>query len=222
MQLHLAVGDLGHHLVDQDRLGAKLVAAMDDVHLRGDVREVERLLDGGVAAADDADFLAAIEEAVAGGAAADAAAHEGLLRGQSEVLGRRAGGDDQGVAGVAGRVAAQRERALREIDLVDVVEHDLGVEALGVLEEALHQVGAHDAVDVGRPVVDVGRRHQLAALGDAGDQHRLQVGARGVDRGGVAGRAGAEDEDAGVVSGQGHGSECERKKGAGVAATPQV
>ena len=71
---------------------------------------------------------------------------------------------------------------LRQVDRVDVVEHDLGVEALGVLQEALHQVGALHAVDVGRPVVDVGRRHQLAALRDAGDQHRLQVGARGVDR----------------------------------------
>ena len=77
----------------------------------------------------------------------------------------------------------------------------LRVEALGVLQEALHQVGALHAVDVGRPVVDVGRRHQLAALGDAGDQHRLQVGARGVEGGGVAGRAGAEDQDAGVLRG---------------------
>jgi hypothetical protein len=65
--------DLGHQLVDQDRLGAELVAAVHDVHLRGDVREVERLLDRGVAAADARDLLAAVEEAVAGGAAAHAA-----------------------------------------------------------------------------------------------------------------------------------------------------
>jgi hypothetical protein len=64
-----------------------------------------------------------------------------------------------------------------EVDLVDVVEHDLVSEALGVLQEALHQLGPCTPVDVGRPVVHVGRRHQLAALGDAGDQHRLQVGA---------------------------------------------
>ena len=94
----------------------------------------------------------------------------------------------------------------REVDLVDVVEDDLRVEALGVLQEALHQVGAHHAVDVGRPVVDVGRGHQLAALGDAGDQHRLQVGAGRVEGGGVAGGAGAEDQDAGVLRGSGgHG-----------------
>ena len=91
-----------------------------------------------------------------------------------------------------------------QVDRVDVVEHDLGVEALGVLEEALHQVGPMHAVDVGGPVVDVGGGHQLAALRDAGDQHRLEVGARGVDRGGVAGRAGAEDQDVGVFVGVAH------------------
>jgi hypothetical protein len=74
-----------------------------------------------------------------------------------------------------------------ELGGVDVVEDDLGVEALGVLLEARHQVGALHAVGVGRPVVHVGGGHQLAALGQAGDQQRLQVGAGGVDGGGVAG-----------------------------------
>jgi hypothetical protein len=39
---------------------------------------------------------------------------------------------------------------LREVDLVDVVEHDLGLEALGVLQEPLHQFGTLHAVHVGR------------------------------------------------------------------------
>jgi hypothetical protein len=68
-----------------------------------------------------------------------------------------------------------------------------------VLLEALHQVRPLHAGDVGGPVVDVGGRHQLAALRQAGDQHRLEVGAGGVDGGGVAGRAGAEDQDAGMA-----------------------
>jgi hypothetical protein len=59
------------------------------------------------------------------------------------------------------------------------------------------------AGDVGRPVVDLGGGHQLAALGHAGDQHRVQVGAGGVDGGGVAGGAGAEDQDLGVWVGGG-------------------
>ena len=56
---------------------------------------------------------------------------------------------------------------------MDVVEDDLGLEALGVLLEARHQLGALHAVGIGRPVVDVGRRHQLPALRQTGDQHGL-------------------------------------------------
>jgi DNA segregation ATPase FtsK/SpoIIIE-like protein len=90
---------------------------------------------------------------------------------------------------------------------VDLVEHDLGLEALGVREHARHQVRAHQAVRVAGPVVDFGGGHQLAALLQAGDEHRLEVGARGVDGGGVAGGAGAEDEQLAVL-GSGHGALC--------------
>ena len=63
----------------QDLLGAEAVAAMDDRHLAREVREIERFFDGAVAAADDGDFLAAIEEAVAGRAGGYAVAAEILL-----------------------------------------------------------------------------------------------------------------------------------------------
>ena len=66
-------------VVLQDLLGPQLVAAMDQRHVRGDVGEVQRFLDRGVAAADDRDTLAAEEEAVAGRAGRDAAAAECLL-----------------------------------------------------------------------------------------------------------------------------------------------
>ena len=87
----------------------------------------------------------------------------------------------------------------REIHLVDVVHHDLGVEALGVLAHALHQPRAGEAVRVARPVVDLGGGHQLAALFHAGEQQRLAIGARGVDGGGIAGGTGAEDDQPGVT-----------------------
>ena len=63
--------------------------------------------------------------------------------------------------------------------------------------------GPEHAVGVGGPVVDLGGGHQLAALREPGDQHGLQVGARGVDCRGVAGGAGAEDQQAGVLGGHG-------------------
>ena len=84
---------------------------------------------------------------------------------------------------------------------VDVVENDFGVEALGMLLEALHQFRALHAVHVGRPVVHFGGGHQLAALCQAGDEHGFQVGACGIDGGGVTGRAGTEDEQAVMLGG---------------------
>src|SRR5262249_37312224 len=52
-----------------------------------------------------------------------------------------------------------------------------------------------DAVGVAGVVLDVGRDRQLAAGLEALEEERLQVRARGVDGGGVAGGAGADDED---------------------------
>jgi len=86
-----------------------------------------------------------------------------------------------------------------------VVEHDLRFEALGVFQKALHQFRALHAVHVGGPVVDLGGGHQLATLGHAGDQQRVEVGTGGIDGGGVAGRAGTQNQDFGVLGRGAHG-----------------
>ncbi|MNS87600.1 hypothetical protein D3C72_1215480 [compost metagenome] len=203
-QHNLAFGNLGVQAVDQNRFRAELVAAMDQRDFIGDVRQVQRFFDGCVAAADNGHFLVAVEEAVAGGAGGNALAGEGFLGRQAEVLGGGAGGDDQGVARVFVAVALQADRFFIEERRVDVVKHDFCIEALGVLQQALHQVRALHAHRVARPVFHVGGGHQLAALFHAGHQHRVQVGAGGVDGGAVAGWAGAEDQNAGVF-GSGHG-----------------
>ncbi len=191
--------DLGEQLVLQDLLRAQGVAAVDQVDLAGEVGEVERLLDGGIAAADHRDLLVLVEEPVAGGAGGHALAHELLLRLQPQVLGAGAGGDDQRVAGVLAAVTGQAERAPGQVGGVDVVEDHLGVEALRVRLHPRHQVRAHQAVGIAGPVVDLGGGHQLAAHLQAGDDQRLEVGAGGVDGRGPAGRAGTEDDDAGVL-----------------------
>src|SRR5207253_11085541 len=58
----------------------KLVSAMQDRDLRRELREEDCLLHGGVAAADDYDFLVAVERGVADGAVGDAATVQGALR----------------------------------------------------------------------------------------------------------------------------------------------
>ncbi len=168
-------------VVLQDLLGAQLVAAMDQRDVRGDVGQVQRFLDRRVAAADDRDTLAAEEEAVAGGAGRDAAALELFLGLEAQVLRARTRRDDQRVAGVIAAIALQQQRALAEVHLVDVVHQDFGVEALGVFAHAFHQARAGEAVRVAGPVVDLGRRHELAALFHARDQQRLAIGPRCID-----------------------------------------
>ena len=86
-----------------------------------------------------------------------------------------------------------------EIDRVDVVENELGLEALGMLLETRHELGTLHAHRVGGPVVDIGGRHQLATLRKPGDQHGLEIGARGVYCRRVSGGPGSQDQQAGVL-----------------------
>ena len=78
---------------------------------------------------------------------------------------------------------------LREVDLGDAVEHQLGAAVGRLRRHLLHQPGALDHLGEARIVLDVGRDRELAADLEALDQERLQIGARRVDRRGVAGRA---------------------------------
>ena len=161
---------------------------MYDRNVLSDIRQVQRFFDGCVATAYDDDVLPLVEKSVACRACRHAFAHERLLGRQSQIFGRRAGRDDQRIARVLAAVAAECERPRPQIDAMNVIEDRFGRESLGVLLKSHHQIGAHDAIRVGRPIIDVGRRHQLAPLRDAGDQHRLKIRTRGVDRSGVAGR----------------------------------
>ena len=177
---------------------------MHEVDLAGDVGQVQRFFDRGVAAPNHTAQLVTVKKAVAGGATRYAAPHEGGFRRQSEVFGRGAGGKDQRVAGVFATVSLERERPFAEVDGVDVVKQDLSLEPLGVLQKALHQLGPLYAVHVGGPVVHIGGGHQLPALSNTGDQHRAEVGACGINGRGVAGRTRAQNQDLGVTCG-GHG-----------------
>jgi hypothetical protein len=73
---------VGDGALQHDARGAEVLAAVDEGDLGGEAGEEERLFHGGVAAADDGDLLAGGEEAVAGGAGADAVADERLLEGR--------------------------------------------------------------------------------------------------------------------------------------------
>ena len=76
---------------------------------------------------------------------------------------------------------------------MDVIIEDLRIEALRVPQHAVHQLGPLQALNVARPVVDVGRCHELASLFHAGNDDRIEVGARRIDGSGVAGRTRSQD-----------------------------
>ncbi len=106
-----------------------------------------------------------------------------FLRRFTQVHRARAGGDDQCVAAVFAAVADQALRGFVEEHAVNVIEDDFSLEALGVLLHALHQYRAGQAFHVPGPVIDIGGGHQLASGFDTGDDHRFQIGARGVHSG---------------------------------------
>ncbi len=167
--------------------------------MRGDVREVQRLFDGGVAAPDHRHRLPTEEKAVAGRASGNATAAIALFRRQSQVLRRGARGDDQRVAAVGTRIAHQFDGPPGQADGVDLVGDDLGGEALGVPPHARHQIRSLQSLDIAGPVVHVGRGHQLPTLFRAGDQQRPAIRACRIHGGAVTGRTGAEDDQAVVL-----------------------
>jgi hypothetical protein len=170
-----------------------------------DIREIERFLDGGVTAADDGDVLAFVEKAVARRAARNAFAHELLLGIEPQIHRRSAGRNDQRIASVGGLVADHGDRLFGQLGGMDMVEHDFGPEALGMLLEALHQLRPLHAVGVSRPVVDVGGGHELTPLGEPGDEDGLEVCTGGVNRGAVSSGAGTEDQYTAMLRCLGHG-----------------
>ncbi len=201
LDLDLAFLDLGHQAIDQDRFRTEFIATVDQGDFFRNVRQVQRFLDGRIAAANDGHFLFAIEETVAGRAGGNAFAHESLFGRQTQILGGSAGRDDQRVAGVFAHVADQPDRFFVQVRGVNMVEDDFGIEAFRMMQQSLHQFGTLHAQRIARPVFNIGGGHQLAALLDAGDHDRLKVGACCVDCGTVAGRAGTQDEDFGVFYG---------------------
>jgi hypothetical protein len=112
----------------------------------------------------------------------------------------RASREDQcvGKIDIAG-IASESERALREVNLGDQVEHSLGADMACLLLHLLHEPRALDYIRETRIVLDIGRDGELAAWLDALNQDRLQHRARGIDRSRVTGRSRADDDDFGGV-----------------------
>jgi len=78
---------------------------------------------------------------------------------------------------------------------MNVIVHRPHLKPCDVAAHAVHQFRPLHAIGVTGPVVDVGCGRQLAADLDAGNHQRVQIRPRGIQRGGVAGRAGPENHE---------------------------
>src|SRR5579864_1814876 len=218
--LHLRVEDeldlrVVARALDEDRLRAQLAAPVQDVHLRRVAREKVPLLDGGVSATHHGQLLALEERAVADGAVADAAAPVFLLAGHVEVTRQSAGGHDQRRrAQLLARLQAHDLDVALDVDLADRLEvAHVDPEPARVVAHLHGQLGAEDRLEA-RVVLDQLRVQELATERTAVDHDRLEVHPGGVQGGGQARRAPADDDHVVVAHGTNrNGAECRRYSG---------
>jgi hypothetical protein len=177
---------------------------VDDVDLRRELGEEAALLHRRVAAADHEERPVAEHRqgTVAHRARRDALLPELALAGAGDVVPLRggAGGDDERARLALAVLRGVAERPAREVDLHDRLGVDDRAEALRLRAHARDELGAVDALGEPGEVLDVGGGRELAAGRDAAghealEQDRPEVGARGVDRGGVGGGAAPDDDD---------------------------
>lgn len=188
---------VGEGAVGHDFAGAELVSAVDEVDGAGEAGEEGGFFCGGVAAADDGYWDVAVEGAVAGGAAGEAASDEGFFVGEAEVSWGGAGGDDDGF-GLEGFVAVEGDVEVSFWGFgegLDLGVFDAGAEFFCLGLHFHHEFWAHDAFWEAWEVFDFGGGGELSAGLGAGEHEWVEVGACGVDGGGEACAAGADDDD---------------------------
>ena len=190
---------VGEQALLQDFLGAQAVTAVDQIDLAGEVGQKQGLLDRRIAAADDRHFLAAIEEAVAGGAGGYAEALEFHFAFQPQPFGLGAGADDQDIAAIfPAAVAAEAEGTGGKIRLHDGVGNDIGADLAGLFLHLFHQPRSLNRFGETGIILDLGGDGELPARLHTVNQPRFQRGAGGIDGGGQPGRAGPQDENLAV------------------------
>ena len=171
MQNDATFVDSLHQTLDHDGFGFEFIATMHEMDFGGDVREVKRFFQSGIATAHHGDGLFAIKETVTGCTCRDSATFIRGFRFKTQILSRGTRGDDQCIARERfTHVGHKTNRGLVEMDLSDHIEFDLGAETFGMIKESLHEFGSLDTVDISRPVFDFSGGHQLTALFHSGDQ----------------------------------------------------
>ena len=178
------------------REALEVFRAVDDGDLGGEAGEEDGFFHGGVAAADDGDLF---PEAKKPSQVAQeltpkpmSACSEGRLSQRAEA--------PEAMMRVRVRMTSLADRELegglpRGRRLVEVGHAELGAEARGLLLHVFDELGTLYALGPAGEVFDESGDGELAAGLVAFEDEGFEVGAAGVDGGGEAGAAGAEDDD---------------------------
>ena len=188
---------IGERAVCHDLRGAEAVATMYEVDGGGELGEEACFFTGGVTAADDGYRDIPVKGTVAGGATGQTMADEALFIGQSKVPWGCAGGDDHGACFPDGAIIGDdfEVASVHFFDVLDQSVFDACAKAFCLGLHVHHQFGSLDAFGEARKVFHFRRRGELAAGLIACEDERIEVGAACIDSGGVAGAAGANDDD---------------------------
>ena len=175
--------------------GPELIPAVDDGHLPGELGQVHGLLHRAVAAAHHVDLKVLEEGRVAGGAEGDALAGELALVLAADGLGEGAGGDDDALGQVLALDAHQLLHLAGELHALDGVAAPLGAELLGLLGHPGDEAGAAFALHhLAGVVLDLVGDGDLSAVLALLDDEGAQAAAAGIQAGGEAGGAGAQND----------------------------
>ena len=162
--------------------------------------QVVGLLTGRVATAHDSHDLLAVEEAVAGRAGRYALPCILRLVGQAQVLGCGTRGHDDGVSRqLLAAVQGDEEGALAHVDACHEARLHLRAQVDGLLAHVVHQLEAVNALGEAGEILDGGRLGQLSAHLQALDEQAVDGGAHQINRCGISGRAGTDNQTLGVV-----------------------
>ena len=123
-------------------------------------------------------------------------ADEFLFAGEAEVAWCGAGGDDEGFGFEGFRAGLQQEGTIAAtLDRLDAGIGDAGAKFFRLGLYFHHQLRAHDAFGMTGKIFHFGGGRQLSARLRARKEQGAEVGACGVNRCGVAGATGADDDD---------------------------
>ena len=172
--------------------------------------QVGGLLAGSVASSDYRHILAAVEEAVAGGAGRNALALEFLLGFQTEIAGCCSCSDDDCIGlypflivdlkpeGPLGEVGlghdAETDVGSEPLGLGHDAETDVGSEPLGLGAEVVHHLLALDSLGIAGEILHFRGLGQLASGLDALVDHCLDIRAARIDGRSITGRTAADNQ----------------------------